>query len=52
MRREPSRVYLRVIWSMTDSRIRSFCSIRQALISYPTYGLVLTGHSLGGGVAA
>lgn len=27
-------------------------SVRQALLSEPTYGLVLTGHSLGGGVAA
>lgn len=27
-------------------------TIRQALERYPTYGLVLTGHSLGGGVAS
>ncbi|KAL7417827.1 hypothetical protein BDY24DRAFT_373037 [Mrakia frigida] len=27
-------------------------TIRQALIAHPTYGLVLTGHSLGGGVAS
>ncbi|CED85167.1 Predicted lipase/calmodulin-binding heat-shock protein [Phaffia rhodozyma] len=27
-------------------------TIKQALIDYPAYGLVLTGHSLGGGVAA
>ncbi|PLW20717.1 hypothetical protein PCANC_07359 [Puccinia coronata f. sp. avenae] len=26
--------------------------IKQALIDYPSYGLVITGHSLGGGVAA
>jgi len=26
--------------------------IKQALIDYPSYGLIITGHSLGGGVAA
>lgn len=43
-----------VVATFSQRLIAPFCflSIRKALEDWPTYGLVLTGHSLGGGAAA
>jgi hypothetical protein len=37
---------------LTAKQSKVHQTLREALLKYPTYGLVLCGHSLGGGVAA